>query len=309
MATNNPDQHTSPPTPRGAAEAAGNRIEHGGRRVEDTIERLEKTAEDAANSAIGRVRAAREQATSGIVEQRDQVAERIQKLGEVLRSGSEYLRRDDPLAHQALIYASDRADGLASYVRSATPGGLAEDLHTFAKRRPGVFFGGAFLLGLAVGRFVKSSTAAAGGGGSGASAGYGDIDVDVDIDDEPPARQVSAAASTRARPAQATPAAAESRYAAPSSGTSLPYVSAGSAIGATPSSATYGVSTVSGTRAGEDSTAPSYGTTTGGTGGYASSSPKPPVVTRPSQPPLREAPDTTPNPKPHAVREGEGTKS
>jgi hypothetical protein len=43
-------------------------------------------------------------------------------------------------------------------VDHATPRTIARDVHRFAQEKPAWFFGGAFLLGLAVGRFVKSSS-------------------------------------------------------------------------------------------------------------------------------------------------------
>ncbi|MET0340503.1 MAG: hypothetical protein ABW252_05845 [Polyangiales bacterium] len=326
MPTNNPNtQSSSQSTSKGAAEAASNRIEQGGRRVESSIEQFEKTAEQAASSAIGRVRDAREQATQGIVQQRDHIANRIHKVGTLLRSGSQTLAEDDPLAHSVLTYVGDTADGIANYVRDATPGAVADDLQSFARRRPGVFFGGAFLLGLAVGRFVKSSAPAAGGGGGRQDvARYGESDYEASdyVSD-----YERSDATARARPAPAavapsytsSPTSASSApsasQAAPSSGTSLPYVSAGSSLGATPSSATYGASTSTGTSGGSESGTPSYGSATvGGTGGYASqgAGSKAPMVSRPSQPPsaaLREASDEPANPRPHAVREGEGSKS
>lgn len=132
-------------------------------------ERLESTAEHAASVAIEKVRQVREEAQSGIQQQRDLVADRIRRIGGVLRSGSQTLSTDDPLAQQLFDTAGDRIDRLASYIGNITPGQLADDVHTLARRRPGLFFGGSFIVGLALGRFAKSSasaiTGAVGSGG------------------------------------------------------------------------------------------------------------------------------------------------
>jgi len=318
MATNNPNQTTSSqPTPKAATDAGAGRIEQSGRRIESGIDKAEKGAEQLASNAIDRVRQAREQASNGISQQRDQIAHRIHKVGTLLRSGAQTLAEDDPIAHSVISYVGDRAEGLARYVQDATPSTVADDLHSFAKRRPGVFFGGAFLIGLTVGRFIKSSTPEMGSRRAGAQ-GYGEPDYSRDDDQgsvaSQRARPATEKSSSQAAPSQAAPsqAAPSSGYVAPSSGTSLPYVSAGSGIGSTPSSASYGASTSTGTKPASESASPSYGTASvGGTGGYApSGASSGPTGTRPSQSSgLKESPEDPAKPRAHAVREGEGSKS
>jgi hypothetical protein len=152
MPTNNPQPQTS--GSRSGTEQSSSfegRVERGSERVERGIEQLATTAAD-------RVREAREQATSGITQQRDMVAQRIRRIGGVLRAGSSTLATDDSLAQNLLEVASDRIERVADYVSEATPGMLTDDLQRVARRRPGLFFGGAFLLGLGLGRFVRSST-------------------------------------------------------------------------------------------------------------------------------------------------------
>ncbi|HEY6556163.1 MAG TPA: hypothetical protein VI072_02780, partial [Polyangiaceae bacterium] len=45
----------------------------------------------------------------------------------------------------------------ASYVSETDPRDVLQDVQDFARQRPAWFFGGAFLLGLAAGRFLKAS--------------------------------------------------------------------------------------------------------------------------------------------------------
>lgn len=152
MPTNNPQPQTS--GSRSGSEQSSSfegRVERGSERVERGIEQL-------ATSAADRVREAREQATSGITEQRDMVAQRIRRISGVLRAGSSTLATDDSFAQNLLEAASDRIARVADYVSEATPGMVSDDLQRVARRRPGLFFGGAFMLGLTLGRFVKSST-------------------------------------------------------------------------------------------------------------------------------------------------------
>jgi hypothetical protein len=129
--------------------------------------RLGEGAEHATSVAIEKVRQVRDEAQSGIEQQRAEVADRIRRLGGVLRAGSESLRADDPLAQQLFASAGDRIDQVAEYLGSVTPRELANDITSLARSRPGLFFGGSFILGLALGRFVKSSA-------SGTPSGFDD---------------------------------------------------------------------------------------------------------------------------------------
>ncbi len=143
------DQPNPFETPRGG----GN-----GNRPQGTLpERTEEVAERARAAAIERVEQARDRTREEIDQGRQQLAERIRHLGSALRSASERLRDEDrAVAHYADL-AGERVDRVASYVSSADLRSTVRDVERFAKRQPAVFFGGAFLLGLAAGRFLRSS--------------------------------------------------------------------------------------------------------------------------------------------------------
>lgn len=169
MPNNNPQQTTPQQQIARAAETANK-----------AAERLGETAEHATSVAIEKVRQVRDEAQSGIEHQRAEVADRIRRLGGVLRASSQTLSTDDPLAQQLFASAGDRIEKVAEYIGSITPGELASDVQSLARRRPGLFFGGSFIIGLALGRFVKSSAAAAVGSGSSDSSSS-DLDYDATL--------------------------------------------------------------------------------------------------------------------------------
>jgi hypothetical protein len=152
MPNNNPQQTTAQQQIARAAEGATK-----------TAARLGESAEHVTSAAIEKVRQARDDAQSGIEQQRSEITGRIRRLGAVLRAGSETLGVDDPLAQQLFASAGERIEQVADYLGDITPGELANDVTSLARRRPGLFFGGSFILGLALGRFVKSSASAASG--------------------------------------------------------------------------------------------------------------------------------------------------
>lgn len=84
---------------------------------------------------------------------------RIRRVGAALRWAGEGLKEEDELIAGYAERASERISRMADYVDSSTAEKVMEDAGRIARERPAVFFGGAFLLGLAAGRFLKSSQA------------------------------------------------------------------------------------------------------------------------------------------------------
>ena len=127
-----------------------------------------KDVEQAKTSAMERVESVRERAQTGITEQRSAVASRIGRFGNILHDASESLRSDDEFLAHWVDEAGQRVERVASYVGEADLGDVLEDVRDFARARPAWFIGGAFLAGLAIGRFLKSGAPQSGGsfGGS-----------------------------------------------------------------------------------------------------------------------------------------------
>jgi hypothetical protein len=120
-------------------------------------ERAQEAADRARDAAIEKVETARDRARDEMEQGRQQVAERIRRLSSALRSASDTLREDDRVAARYADYAGETIERAANYIGSADIRRTARDIEGFARRQPAVFFGSAFLLGLAAGRFLKSS--------------------------------------------------------------------------------------------------------------------------------------------------------
>jgi len=127
-------------------------------RLADKAEQVAKSAEEKVKQALEQGQQVRERAHSAIDKQQSQLGERIRDVSGVLRSGSRKLDDDNESVASLLNVASDQVDRLASYVDTASPRSVASDLHNFAHNRPAWVFGGAFLAGLALGRFLKASS-------------------------------------------------------------------------------------------------------------------------------------------------------
>jgi hypothetical protein len=131
-----------------------------------------ETAEQMKEAVVDQVNQVRDKAQSA----KDHTSDRIRGVATQLRGVGDTLREEDPLVAGLADRASDGVENLARYVSSATPQSFVRDTENLARRQPALFFGGAFLLGLAAGRFLKSSAPA--GSYSSGSRGYGS-DADV----------------------------------------------------------------------------------------------------------------------------------
>lgn len=90
-------------------------------------------------------------------EKKAELAERVRRVGSAVRETGERLRDEDRVVGRYADIAAERIERAARYIGDADPRAALQDIERFARRRPAVFFGGAFLVGLALGRFFKSS--------------------------------------------------------------------------------------------------------------------------------------------------------
>jgi hypothetical protein len=113
----------------------------------EAAEQWKETVVEQANQVRDKARSAKEH-----------TGDRIRGVATQLRNVSDSLREDDPLASELAERASRGIEGVAQYVSSASAQSLIRDTEQLARRQPALFFGGAFLLGLAAGRFLKASS-------------------------------------------------------------------------------------------------------------------------------------------------------
>jgi hypothetical protein len=143
-------------------------------------DRLAKTTNDATSATVERLQHARERFDKRLVEQRSSIAQRVRAVSRVLDGGGKMLG-DDEFGARCLHYASEKLDRVASYVEQVEPSTITEDLRNVARDQPAWFFGSAFTLGLALGRFAHSTAASVAGASAAAddeekTAGSADLE-------------------------------------------------------------------------------------------------------------------------------------
>ncbi|HEX5964847.1 MAG TPA: hypothetical protein VFY51_02910 [Pyrinomonadaceae bacterium] len=103
-----------------------------------------------------------QQAGSTIDRGKDQAVGELEKVTGAVRQLGEGLGGENqgPIAHYAAEYGRKAADGLerfTNYLRQNDAKALVHEIEKFGRRQPALLLGGAFLLGLAGARFLKSS--------------------------------------------------------------------------------------------------------------------------------------------------------
>ncbi len=107
-----------------------------------------------------------QRAGSQISQQKESAATELTTIVNAVRRFGESLSGEEtgPIARYAAQYgdkAAENLERLSSYIREKDPKELLNDMQNFGRRRPAWLLGGAFILGFAGARLIKSSMEAA----------------------------------------------------------------------------------------------------------------------------------------------------
>jgi hypothetical protein len=114
---------------------------------------------------------------SGLTKGKSQVAETLHAVNQsLLISGQQLRDRNQQNVSRYVDQLADRVQRTANYLQNTDVSEIVDGTEEFARRRPALFLGGAFALGLLGARFLKSSrrqTAGSGQRAAGIAAGGG----------------------------------------------------------------------------------------------------------------------------------------
>lgn len=110
--------------------------------------------------AAGVMDKVKEQASTRVNEQKVRAAEGLGSVASAIRQASEHLRSENQTLATYADKAVDQIQVFADRMRDKDPAEMVRDAERFARRNPTAFVGGAFVLGLALARFLKSSSEA-----------------------------------------------------------------------------------------------------------------------------------------------------
>ncbi len=128
---------------------------------------------DNGDTASGFIGGIKQNVTSRVDEQKNRAADGLGGIANVIRNAGNELRNENEALASYVDAASDQMRRFADRIREKGVADMMDDVHTFARRRPALFVGGAFLVGLGLARFLKSSAER---GDYDSNAGFSDVD-------------------------------------------------------------------------------------------------------------------------------------
>jgi len=143
--------------------AAGSQQQNQGNQNQGNQDLLQQ-AKQTTNEVVSQVQ---QQASSQVNRQKETAASELSTVVNAVRRFGETLNNEGqgPIARFAAQYgdkAANSLDRVAQYLREQDPKQLLNDVQNFGRRQPALLIGGAFLLGFAGARIIKSSMDAAG---------------------------------------------------------------------------------------------------------------------------------------------------
>jgi hypothetical protein len=96
--------------------------------------------------------------TTRVDEQKNRAADGLGGIADVFRTAGNELRNENETIAQYVDMASDQMKRFADSIRQRGVADMMDDLNQFARRRPALFIGGAFLVGIGIARFLKSTS-------------------------------------------------------------------------------------------------------------------------------------------------------
>jgi hypothetical protein len=109
------------------------------------------------NASSGLLGGVKQRVTSRVDEQKNRAADGLGGIADVFRSAGNELRTENETLASYVDMASDQMRRFADQIRQRGVGDMMDDVGQFARRRPALFIGGAFLVGLGIARFLKST--------------------------------------------------------------------------------------------------------------------------------------------------------
>ena len=111
----------------------------------------------AESSSSGLLNGVKQKVTSRVDEQKNRAADGLGGIADVIRTAGNELRGENEALASYVDMASDQMRRFADQIRERGVADMMDDVSQFARRRPALFIGGAFLVGLGIARFLKSS--------------------------------------------------------------------------------------------------------------------------------------------------------
>ncbi len=154
---------SSTPTASASSSSGASASAHG---RADGAEDLKESVVEGAHEISGEVKHiardvaqhARKSAETQLTGGKDRAAEGLGEVAQALRQTGEQMREQEHASiSKYVVRAADHVDEASHYLKDHKLGQIFGDLETYVRREPGLLIGGAFVMGIIGGRFLKSS--------------------------------------------------------------------------------------------------------------------------------------------------------
>jgi hypothetical protein len=175
------NMQTNPEMDKSKTETAVDKAQEAASQAQRKVSETTAAAKDQAKRAAAQVG---DQAKTTVDSRLGEVAQDLGSVAEAVRSTTYELEgQDQQMIAQYGNRIADQIEQVSSYLNNHGVEDMLADAENLARRQPALFLGGAFMLGLIVGRFLRSSGQAGYrgysgsdfGGGSGYGSGYDEM--------------------------------------------------------------------------------------------------------------------------------------
>ncbi|HEV7279796.1 MAG TPA: hypothetical protein VGN57_06235 [Pirellulaceae bacterium] len=149
----------SNPSVTRAASDAGREVKDAAQQMAGEASRQASHLASDARDAVASQAAQLQQKGARYVErQKDFLAEEVSHVSAAVRQAAQKLHEEgDDRVASYVDQAASGIEGVGSYLRDRDAGALCDDFESLARRRPEIVYGGLFLAGLGIARFLKAS--------------------------------------------------------------------------------------------------------------------------------------------------------
>ncbi len=142
--------------------------------MEQAKQRTQQVAHQGEQKAGQVADQARQKAKGQLSTQKERAAGTLGSVAQALRQSGQHLQEEQDQGQQQEVgqyteRAADQLERFSGHLRERNVDQLIGEAEDFARKRPALFLGGAFALGLLGTRFLKSSSSSSSGQGSGSS--------------------------------------------------------------------------------------------------------------------------------------------
>ena len=121
----------------------------------DRVGELNRTVRD---EARGFASSARQQASQRVDQRKQEAAGTIHDFADAIRrAGDELGQRDRGMPARLMTQAAESLEGMSRTLADRSPGQMIDAARDYGRRNPTAFLAGAVLVGLAIGRFLRST--------------------------------------------------------------------------------------------------------------------------------------------------------